>query len=97
MDVLGLEDDQHLVGQVLHLRETVLFAVEQRRVQARQGSALQVSQAELPHLQTQMTQFEALVSMAEDLFQSQAALSASKPAPRPAGGMPGVAPAALDG
>jgi hypothetical protein len=41
-------------------------------------SALQVSQAELPHLETQMTQFEALVRMAEDLFQSQAALSASK-------------------
>jgi transcriptional regulator with XRE-family HTH domain len=41
-------------------------------------TALQVNQAELPHLETQRTQFETLVGQAEDLFQSQAALSASK-------------------
>ena len=41
-------------------------------------AALQVNQAELPHLEAQMTQFETLVSQAEDIFQSQAALVASK-------------------
>lgn len=41
-------------------------------------AALQVNQAELPHLETQRTQLITLVDQAEDLFQSQAALSASK-------------------
>jgi hypothetical protein len=41
-------------------------------------TALQVNQAELPELENQMAQFDTLVGQAEDLFQSQAALSASK-------------------
>lgn len=41
-------------------------------------AALQVNQGDLPHLETQRTQLETMVGQAEDLFQSQAALSASK-------------------
>ena len=41
-------------------------------------SALQVNRTELAHLETHRTQLEALVAQVEGLFQSQAALSASK-------------------
>jgi hypothetical protein len=41
-------------------------------------AALQTNQTDLPELQLQMTQFETLVSQAENLFQNQAALAASK-------------------
>ena len=41
-------------------------------------SALQVNQADLPHLETHRTQLETMVGQAEDYFQSQAALAASK-------------------
>jgi methionyl-tRNA synthetase len=40
--------------------------------------ALQVNQTELAHLEPQRSQMAALVSQTEDLFQSQAALAASK-------------------
>jgi hypothetical protein len=41
-------------------------------------AALEMNQADLPFLETQRTQFGAMVGQAEDFFQSQAALSASK-------------------
>ena len=41
-------------------------------------SALQVNQVALPHLETQLAQLDALVGQAGDIFQSQAALVASK-------------------
>jgi hypothetical protein len=41
-------------------------------------ATLQVNQAELPHLETQRAQLDALVGEAGDVFQSQAALAASK-------------------
>jgi hypothetical protein len=41
-------------------------------------SALQVNQADLPELENQSAQFETFLGQAEDLFQSQAALAASK-------------------
>jgi hypothetical protein len=44
----------------------------------RLSAALLMNQADLPFLETQRTQFETLVDQAEDFFQSQAALSASK-------------------
>ena len=40
--------------------------------------ALEMNQTDLPFLETQRTQFGTMVGQAEDLFQSQAALSASK-------------------
>jgi hypothetical protein len=41
-------------------------------------TALQVNQEDLPELENQRAQFETLVGQAQDLFQSQAALAASK-------------------
>ena len=41
-------------------------------------AALEMNQTELAHLETQRTQMATMVGQAEDLFQSQAALSASK-------------------
>lgn len=41
-------------------------------------AALLVNQGDLPFLETQRTQLETLVGQAEDFFQSQAALAASK-------------------
>ena len=41
-------------------------------------AVLQVNQAELPHLETQRAELDALVGQAGDIFQSQAALAASK-------------------
>lgn len=41
-------------------------------------AALEMNQAELPFLETQRMQFGTMVGQAEDLFQSQASLSASK-------------------
>jgi hypothetical protein len=41
-------------------------------------SALQVNQPDLPHLETHRAQLDVLVGQAVDLFQSQAALAASK-------------------
>ncbi|MES1243479.1 MAG: hypothetical protein ABUT39_17860 [Acidobacteriota bacterium] len=41
-------------------------------------AALQVNLADFPHLETQRTQLVALVAQAEDLFQNQAALTASR-------------------
>ncbi|MES1243871.1 MAG: hypothetical protein ABUT39_19860 [Acidobacteriota bacterium] len=41
-------------------------------------AALQVNQVELPHLETHRAQLDALVGQAGDIFQSQAALAASK-------------------
>jgi type II secretory pathway component PulM len=41
-------------------------------------AALQVNQTEFPHLETQRAQLDALVGQAGDIFQSQAALAASK-------------------
>ena len=41
-------------------------------------STLQANQAELPHLETHRAQLDALVDQAVDIFQSQAALAASK-------------------
>jgi hypothetical protein len=41
-------------------------------------AALLMNQGDLPFLETQRTQFETLVGQAEDYFQSQAALAASK-------------------
>ncbi len=43
-------------------------------------AALEMNQADLPFLETQRTQLKTMVSQAEDLFQSQASLSASKQA-----------------
>jgi hypothetical protein len=41
-------------------------------------AALQVNQAELPHMETHRAELDALVDQAGDIFQSQAALAASK-------------------
>ena len=41
-------------------------------------AALEMNQADLPFLETQRTQLGTMVGQAEDLFQSQASLSASK-------------------
>jgi hypothetical protein len=41
-------------------------------------AVLQVNQAELPHLETHRAELDALVDQAGDIFQSQAALAASK-------------------
>jgi hypothetical protein len=44
----------------------------------RLSAALQANQTDLPHLETQRTQFTTLLGQAENLFQDQAALTASK-------------------